>query len=72
MFLISYQVILEIVSFLQSVAYCVETAVSGSLCGDGSSVKLRGYLSGNTAVFLLEMNFCDIQRRFYILKGLLK
>ena len=59
MFLISYQRKLHLICFLQCIADCIQTSVSGRFCCDSLTVKGRSYLSCNTAIFLLKMNFID-------------
>ena len=69
MLLIGLQCIFQLVSFLQCVADCIQTTISGSLCDDGFSTECRSYPCYNAAVFLLEMNLIDAVRLNHIFES---
>ena len=69
MLLIGLQCIFQLVSFLQCVADCIQTTVSGSLCDNGFSTECRSYPCYNAAVFLLEMNLIDAVRLNHVLES---
>lgn len=59
MLLVGNQCKFQFVSFLQCVADCIQTTISGCLCCNCLSIEAGSYLSNDSTVFLLEMYFAD-------------
>ena len=69
MLLISFQCVFQFVSFLQRIAYRIQTTISGSLCNDGFSTECRSNPCYDAVFLLLEMNLIDAVWFNHIFEG---